>query len=71
MLETGFGKTLGSIGIVIVLGSIIAEALRHTGGVQVILNDYGSITTEIPRHKSSSPEAERRRVADLCRPQLL
>lgn len=34
--ELGFGKTLGSIGIVIVLGSIIAEALRHTGGVQVI-----------------------------------
>ena len=34
--ETGFGKTLGAIGIVIVLGSIIAEALRHTGGVQVI-----------------------------------
>lgn len=34
--ESGFGKTLGSIGIVIVLGSIIAEALRHTGGVQVI-----------------------------------
>jgi GntP family gluconate:H+ symporter len=34
--ETGLGKTLGAIGIVIVLGSIIAEALRHTGGVQVI-----------------------------------
>jgi GntP family gluconate:H+ symporter len=34
--ELGFGKTLGSIGIVIVLGSIMAEALRHTGGVQVI-----------------------------------
>jgi len=34
--ENGFGKTLGAIGIVIVLGSIIAEALRHTGGVQVI-----------------------------------
>ncbi|MFH1764114.1 MAG: GntP family permease [Gemmatimonadota bacterium] len=34
--ETGFGKTLGAIGIVIVLGSVIAEALRHTGGVQVI-----------------------------------
>jgi GntP family gluconate:H+ symporter len=34
--EEGFGKTLGAIGIVIVLGSIIAEALRHTGGVQVI-----------------------------------
>ena len=29
--ESGFGKTLGSIGVVIVLGSIIAEALRHTG----------------------------------------
>ncbi|NNC64384.1 MAG: GntP family permease, partial [Gammaproteobacteria bacterium] len=29
--ETGFGSTLGSIGVVIVLGSIIAEALRHTG----------------------------------------
>jgi GntP family gluconate:H+ symporter len=34
--EVGFGKTLGSIGIVIVLGSIMAEALRHTGAVQVI-----------------------------------
>jgi GntP family gluconate:H+ symporter len=34
--ETGFGKTLGAIGIVIVLGSVIAEALRHTGGVHVI-----------------------------------
>ena len=31
--ETGFGKTLGSIGVVIVLGSIIAEALRHTGAM--------------------------------------
>ena len=34
--ETGFGKTLGSIGVVIVLGSIIAEALRHTGAIQAI-----------------------------------
>jgi len=34
--ELGFGKTLGSIGIVIVLGSVMAEALRHTGGVRVI-----------------------------------
>ena len=34
--ETGFGKTLGSIGVVIVLGSIIAEALRHTGAIQTI-----------------------------------
>ena len=34
--ENGFGKTLGSIGVVIVLGSIIAEALKHTGGIQVI-----------------------------------
>ena len=34
--ESGFGATLGSIGVVIVLGSIIAEALKHTGGIQVI-----------------------------------
>ena len=34
--EQGFGSTLGKIGIVIVLGSIIAEALRHTGAIQVI-----------------------------------
>jgi len=34
--ETGFGSTLGSIGVVIVLGSIIAEALKHTGAIQVI-----------------------------------
>jgi GntP family gluconate:H+ symporter len=34
--EQGFGVTLGKIGIVIVLGSIIAEALRHTGAIKVI-----------------------------------
>ena len=34
--EKGFGNTLGKIGVVIVLGSIIAEALRHTGAIQVI-----------------------------------
>jgi len=34
--EKGFGRTLGSIGVVIVLGSIIAEALRHTGAIQTI-----------------------------------
>ncbi len=34
--ENGFGSTLGSIGVVIVLGSIIAEALKHTGAIQVI-----------------------------------
>lgn len=34
--ETGFGKTLGKIGVVIVLGSVIAEALKHTGAIQVI-----------------------------------
>ena len=34
--ESGFGNTLGSIGVVIVLGSIIAEALKHTGAIQVI-----------------------------------
>ncbi len=34
--ESCFGSTLGSIGVVIVLGSIIAEALRHTGAIQTI-----------------------------------
>jgi gluconate:H+ symporter, GntP family len=34
--ERGFGSTLGSIGVVIVLGSIIAEALRHTGAIETI-----------------------------------
>jgi GntP family gluconate:H+ symporter len=34
--EVGFGKTLGSIGVVIVLGSIVAEGLRHTGAIQTI-----------------------------------
>ena len=34
--ETGFGKTLGKIGVVIVLGSIIAEGLNHTGAIKII-----------------------------------
>lgn len=34
--ESGFGNTLGQIGTVIVLGSIIAEALKQTGAIQVI-----------------------------------
>ena len=34
--EFGFGTTLGKIGVVIVLGSIIAEALKQTGAIQVI-----------------------------------
>ncbi|HRX00171.1 MAG TPA: hypothetical protein P5280_11810, partial [Cyclobacteriaceae bacterium] len=34
--EEGFGKTLGKIGVVIVLGSIIAEALKHTGAIKTI-----------------------------------
>ncbi len=34
--EKGFGDTLGSIGVVIVLGSIIAEGLRHTGAIRTI-----------------------------------
>ncbi|MGE4658560.1 MAG: GntP family permease [Gammaproteobacteria bacterium] len=34
--ENGFGSTLGSIGVVIVLGSIVAEALKHTGAIQTI-----------------------------------
>lgn len=34
--ERGFGDTLGKIGVVIVLGSIMAEALKHTGAIQAI-----------------------------------
>ncbi len=34
--ETGFGRTLGKIGVIIFLGSMMAEALRHTGAIQVI-----------------------------------
>lgn len=34
--EAGFGGTLKSIAVVIVLGSIMAEALKYTGGIEVI-----------------------------------
>jgi len=34
--EQGFGRTIQSIAVVIVLGSILAEALKHTGGVERI-----------------------------------
>ena len=34
--ETGFGRTLGKIGVIIFLGSMMAEALKHTGAIQVI-----------------------------------
>ncbi|MFO8060645.1 MAG: GntP family permease, partial [Bacillota bacterium] len=34
--HTGFGSTLGSIGVVIVLGSLIAEAMKNTGAVERI-----------------------------------
>lgn len=34
--EKGFGNTLKSIGVVIVLGSIMAEALKHTGAIETI-----------------------------------
>jgi GntP family gluconate:H+ symporter len=34
--EAGFGRTVQSIAVVIVLGSVLAEALKHTGGVERI-----------------------------------
>ena len=34
--EQGFGRTIQSIAVVIVLGSLLAEALKHTGGVERI-----------------------------------
>ena len=34
--ETGFGKTVQSIAVVIVVGSILAEGLKHTGSIERI-----------------------------------
>jgi GntP family gluconate:H+ symporter len=34
--ETGFGRTVQSIAVVIVVGTILAEGLKHTGGVERI-----------------------------------
>ena len=34
--ELGFGRTIQSIAVVIVLGSVLAEALKHTGGIERI-----------------------------------
>ena len=34
--EHGFGRTIQSIAVVIVLGSLLAEALKHTGGIERI-----------------------------------
>lgn len=34
--EQGFGSTVQSIAVVIVLGSVLAEALKHTGGIERI-----------------------------------
>ena len=34
--ERGFGQTVQSIAVVIVLGSLIGEALKHTGGIERI-----------------------------------
>lgn len=34
--EQGFGRTVGSIAVVIVVGSLLAEALKHTGAIERI-----------------------------------
>src|SRR5262245_47909409 len=34
--EAGFGRTVQSIAVVIVVGTILAEGLKHTGGVERI-----------------------------------
>ena len=34
--ETGFGKTIQSIAVVIVVGTILAEGLKHTGAIEQI-----------------------------------
>lgn len=46
--EVGFGRTIQSIAVVIVLGSIIAEALKHTGGIERIT---ASMTHWIGAHR--------------------
>ena len=46
--EKGFGSTLSSIGIVIVLGSIMSEALKNTGAVKRIT--MGMVNTLGQRH---------------------
>lgn len=42
----GFGNTLGNIAVVIVLGSIMAEALKHTGAIQVITKSMVNLVGE-------------------------
>src|SRR4030095_2841766 len=34
--ETGFGRTVQKIAVVIVVGTILAEALKHTGAIERI-----------------------------------
>ncbi len=46
--ETGFGKTVQSIAVVIVLGSVLAEALKHTGGIERITRSMIQLVG--PRH---------------------
>ena len=36
--EKGFGQTVGGIAVIIILGCIIAEALKHTGAIDTITN---------------------------------
>ena len=41
--EQGFGRTIQSIAVVIVLGSLLAEALKHTGAVERITSSMIAI----------------------------
>ena len=59
--ETGFGNTLGSIGVVIVLGSIIAEALRHTGAIETITRTM----IKAGKSRSSLRASPRRRLRSI------
>lgn len=44
--EHGFGRTIQSIAVVIVLGSILAEALKHTGAVERITSSMIGLVGE-------------------------
>ena len=46
--EQGFGRTIQSIAVVIVLGSVMAEALKHTGGIERIT---ASMIRAVGRHR--------------------
>ena len=50
--EQGFGRTIQGIAVVIVLGSILGEALKHTGGIERITESMIRWGRSIPACRS-------------------